>query len=105
MDRLTMTTMTRASESRRMVRAEREASPVVARLTELAQEFDDVAEFYSHWKGEHNNLLHAEAKRSASQLRLVTTFIINGTYSQMRGADWLRAGWRIINAIGRSNIR
>lgn len=88
----------------RMTHAQAKKSPVIRRLGELAREFDDAAAYYAKYSGEHNALLRAEANRSAGQLRLVSTLVVNGTFTQTQGADWIKAGWRVINVIGRSNL-
>lgn len=82
----------------------RKRTPVVKRLWQLAREFDAAADHYNRFTGSHNELLQHEASRAACQLRFVATLIIDGTYSQTQGVHWIRASWRIINAIGRARI-
>lgn len=89
---------------RRMTREEVESSPVLHRLAELAREFDNAAAHYSQFAGEHNALLRSEANRAAGQIRLVANLVRDRIYSQSQGADWVRAAWRVVSAIGRSNI-
>lgn len=84
--------------------------PVVVRLRALACEFDEVAEFHAnHGRdieviGDRCANTEAQARQAAAQLRCVATFVVVETYSQAQGNDWLRAAWRIINAIGRGHI-
>jgi hypothetical protein len=77
---------------------------LVTRLELMADEFDDAGRYYAKFSGEHNWLLSSQSRRAASQLRIVADRILNGRASQQQGYDWLRAGWRIISAIGRQNI-
>lgn len=79
-------------------------SPLVRRLRDLANEFDDAAVEYSKYSGSHNELLRHESLRAARQLRIVAYRVDRGEYSQAYGAIWLRAAWRIITAIGRANL-
>jgi hypothetical protein len=78
-------------------------SPLVVRLDSVADEFQDAAIHYSKYSG-RSRFLAAEARRAESQLRTVSAKVKAGEYSERQGYDWLRAAWRIINAIGRQNI-
>lgn len=95
----------RQGKRRSMTRAEADASELLRRLRELASEFEHASAFYGQFTGEHNALLVSETKRAGQQLRLVCVLVRIGSMSQRDGAIWLRAGWRIITAIGRANIR
>jgi len=79
-------------------------APIVRKLYKLAAEFDQAANYYQRLDGSHNDLLHHECVRAAAQLRTVARGVAHQTTKQEQGVDWLRAGWRIITAIGRSNI-
>jgi len=79
-------------------------SPIVKRLYGLAVEFDDAARFYGAHGGLHNCMLRDESTRCAAQLRLVASFVRQQVYTERQGYDWIKASWRIINAIGRANI-
>jgi hypothetical protein len=79
--------------------------PVIRRLRELSEEFDQVAVHYSSVRSERSALLYGECKRAAHQLRLVANLVGEGFYTQTQGADWLKAAWRIITAIGREHIK
>ena len=79
-------------------------SPLVRRLMQLAAEFDVAADEYAKCSGAHNELLRDESIRASEQLQTVADLVCSGEYSQQRGADWLKAAWRIITAIGRANL-
>lgn len=92
------------AERRSMTHTEAEQCEIIQKLRKLAREFDDASEYYARYVGAHNELLTFESRRAAAQLRFVARLVANGTYNEHRGAIWLRAGWRIITAIGRANL-
>ena len=87
-----------------MTRATVSKAPVVVKLEALAKEFDATGDYYARFAGEHNDLLRRESKRSARQLRAVAEQVQYRGYTEAYGAYWLKAGWRIIVAIGRGHI-
>ena len=80
-------------------------SAVTSRLLQLAVEFDAAATTYSRYAGDHSALLQGEATRAGHQLRRAADLVTSGAWSESRGAVWVKAGWRIITAIGRANLK